>query len=103
MVGSDLTEFCLKCMNNAHFPSGLNLTSMVLIESLPDLRPISLCNVVYKAIAKLLANRMKDMCKDVLSKSQSAFVLDRLITDNIMVAFAEKKEIWNGSASSIEA
>ncbi|XP_031090853.1 uncharacterized protein LOC115995843 [Ipomoea triloba] len=75
VVGGDVSDFVLGCLNSCSFPEGLNATNVVLIpkkkvpERVSDLRPIALCNVVYKIMAKILANRMK-----------------RLITDNILVA-----------------
>ncbi|XP_019163496.1 PREDICTED: uncharacterized protein LOC109159839 [Ipomoea nil] len=92
VVGHDLAVFLIKCVETKSFPLGLNDSNIVLIPKksnpikVSDLRPIALCNVIYKVLAKMLANRLKGHLEHIVSHSQSAFVPDRLLTDNILVA-----------------
>ncbi|KAK3192991.1 hypothetical protein Dsin_024301 [Dipteronia sinensis] len=52
-----------------------------------DYRPISLCNVLYKIIAKAITNRFRHALGGVISETQCAFVPGRLISDNTIVGF----------------
>lgn len=49
------------------------------------MRPISLCNVLYKIVSKTLANRLKRVVGDVVGGSWSVFIKGRLISDNVLV------------------
>jgi hypothetical protein len=93
LIGEDLTDEVLNAINSGRVPDGWNNTNIVLIpkvdcpESISQYRPISLCNVVYKVISKVLAARLKVLLPEIISPMQSAFVPGRMITDNFLVAF----------------
>ena len=92
-MGEKVTSACLGFLNNGDFPKELNVTNLVLIpkkerpQTLADLHPIALFNVLYKIVSKVLANILKTVLPIVISKNQSAFIPGRVITDNIMIAF----------------
>ena len=71
----------------------MNHTHVVLIpkkqnpSEITDFRPISLCNVIYNMVTKVITNRLKEILPLIISDNQSAFMLERLIMDNIYVAF----------------
>ncbi|GAU15609.1 hypothetical protein TSUD_108680 [Trifolium subterraneum] len=92
IIGEDVTSMALDILNNNGDPSQLNSTHICLIPKIKkpstpsDFRPIALCNVSLKIITKTLANRIKQILPDVISKNQSAFITGRLITDNTLIA-----------------
>ena len=79
-------------LNTGILPEPINHTFLTLIpkKSNPkyvhEFRPISLCNVIYKIFSKV-ANRLRKVLPNIISEHQSSFVKDRLISDNILVAF----------------
>ncbi|KAH1063494.1 hypothetical protein J1N35_028481 [Gossypium stocksii] len=92
-LGNEVTEFCLQLLNGNMEVYSINLTNIVLIPKIPDpsnlthFRPISLCNVLYKIMAKAIANRFQVVIEKCIDDAQSAFVPGRLISDNVLLAY----------------
>ena len=93
IVGNDVTSIVLNALNSGVVHESLN---SIFISPIPkiknpkkffDFRPISLCNVIYKLISKVLVNCLKLVLPNIASDSQSSFLSRRLITDNVLVAF----------------
>ncbi|GAU26741.1 hypothetical protein TSUD_317390 [Trifolium subterraneum] len=76
-------------LERGYFPTSLNDKNICLIPkcdnptSMKDLR--QLCNVLYKMISKVLANRLKCCLDKCVSQEQSAFVEGRSILDNALI------------------
>ncbi|XP_062112653.1 uncharacterized protein LOC133823820 [Humulus lupulus] len=93
IVGTDVVQAVKSFWDTEQFQDNLPFTNIALIPkkksplSMLDIRPISLCNVLYKIITKVLANRLKQVIDVVISDSQCAFIPGRLITDNIMISY----------------
>lgn len=76
MLGKEVFDCCKNWLQGASFPADLNNTNVVLIPKkdnaccLKDLRPIALCNVLYKIVTKVLANRLKSVLPGLISEKQ---------------------------------
>jgi hypothetical protein len=90
-VKQDLLHLVSDFYSAAILPQDINQTFFTLIPKKPnpsipqDFRPISLCNVIYKLIAKSLADRIQPHLPNYISQAQSAFVAGRHISSNIIL------------------
>jgi hypothetical protein len=91
-IGQDVVQLVRNFFQSGIMPAHINDTHIALIPKqlaplVPaDYRPISLCNVIYKIIAKCLANRLKPHLPDYVHQSQQAFIEGRRISNNIIIA-----------------
>ncbi|GJS52904.1 RNA-directed DNA polymerase, eukaryota, reverse transcriptase zinc-binding domain protein [Tanacetum coccineum] len=70
----------------------INATLIALVlkidtpNKISEFRPIACCNVLYKCISKIIANRIKLGLNKIVSINQSAFIPGRHIQDNILLS-----------------
>ena len=92
IISKDFTTAVHSFFSKGFLPKGLNTTILALIPKkdeameMRDYRPISCCNVLYKVLSKIIANRLKGTLPQCISYNQSAFVKDRLLVENLLLA-----------------
>jgi hypothetical protein len=93
LVEEEVVTAVREFFNNGCIDPDINFTHIALVPKkknpvgVSDFRPISLFNVVYKILSKVLANRLKYILPVIISCNQSAFIPGRLISDNIIAAY----------------
>lgn len=91
IVGPDVTEAVLSFFRKGKLLKAWNSTAISLIPkidvpgTMKEFRPIYCCNVVYKCISKVLVGRIKPYLDILARGQQSAFILGRHISDNILL------------------
>ncbi|KAA3465999.1 reverse transcriptase [Gossypium australe] len=93
IVGWDVVAYCLNILNEGVNFNPLNITNIVLIPKIPhpmnleNFRSISLCNVLYKLVAKMIINRFREVLESCIDNAQSSFVPGRLVLYNVLLAY----------------
>ena len=88
IVGENLTQAVISFFICGSMPKEINNFLIVLIPKVTapltfnNYHLISLCNVVYKVISKILVSRIRPLLPKLISPSQSVFILNRWIIEN---------------------
>ena len=92
IVGLDVISAAQSFFADGKLLKEHNATSITLVPKIPnpsnlsDYCPISCCNLFYKCISGIPAQRLKSILPEVINAAQSAFVPGRSISDNILIA-----------------
>lgn len=91
IISTKVTEITQHFFQHGTMPLGFKHTFLALIPKkekatkVDHFRSIALCNVAYKVITKILANRLKDLLDHIVSPWQSSFILNRFMQDNVFI------------------
>ncbi|KAK3197898.1 hypothetical protein Dsin_021313 [Dipteronia sinensis] len=92
LILEDFMRFIKEFHGDSSNIKDLNRTFIALIpktgkpNSMKDFRPISLVGLMYKMLAKVLANRMKKVMESIIEDTQMAFVKTQQIMDSFIIA-----------------
>ncbi|GJZ80932.1 RNA-directed DNA polymerase, eukaryota, reverse transcriptase zinc-binding domain protein [Tanacetum coccineum] len=108
VVGDDVCMAIKEFFHNWKLLGEVDATLISLVPKIEtptkvsDFRPIACCNVIYKCISKILTNMIKNSLCKVVSPNQSAFILGRQITDNILISQELLRGYnWNNGAKRV--
>jgi hypothetical protein len=91
VVGDDIFRLVKTAFHTGYFDSAISETLIYLISKIDppttfkDFRPISLCNIVYKIITKVLVLRLRSILDSIIGPYQSSFLPGRGTSDNANV------------------
>ncbi|XP_074297928.1 uncharacterized protein LOC141628730 [Silene latifolia] len=91
IIGDEICGAVVNFFDTGKMLAQINATSTTLIPkldrptSVKHFMPISCCNVLYKAISKIMCTRLALILSDIISRNQGAFVKGRCILENILI------------------
>ncbi|GKU94710.1 hypothetical protein SLEP1_g8163 [Rubroshorea leprosula] len=91
-IKPEVVAFIQEFHKHGRIVRGSNASFIVLIpktenpQRIEEYRPISLIGVMYKIIAKLLANRLRKVLPKVIGEQQMAFIGGRQLVDGVIIA-----------------
>ncbi|GKV07538.1 hypothetical protein SLEP1_g19298 [Rubroshorea leprosula] len=91
-IKDDMMGFVDDFHRNGKLVRGVNSSLIVLVpkvtnpQKIEELKPIFLIGVMYKVVAKLLANRISSVLGSIIGESQMAFIRGRQMVDSIVIA-----------------
>ena len=91
IVGTTVIEAIQSFFRSGQLLKEVNNSLIVLIpkvkspSSVNHVRPISLCNTVYKTISKLIVSKIRPILDKLISPAQSAFIPNKWIAENQLI------------------
>ena len=91
IVGDDIVHMVHSAFHTGHFDPEISKTLIALIpktdspNTYKDFRPISLFNIIYKSITKVLVHRLKPILNNIIGPYKSSFLPGRGTSDNSIV------------------
>ncbi|PKU59129.1 Putative ribonuclease H protein [Dendrobium catenatum] len=92
IIGPQLCNAIRFFFLKGYLPNGIKATALAIIpkhrnaSTISEYRPISLCNTLYKIMAKIIASRLISIMPSIVKNTQAGFIKSRISTDSILLA-----------------